>query len=238
VASLGAKVRNLHSKALTRLFDDMHPYKKGGIRRLIYSKEGENGYKEEEVIQKEEERADDNAAGQRKASAGLQSPSNSSDSDDSSSGVGQGLTGKKGSRAKQKEASPLEPATQEVHCEFGGESEDTTDDAASVETAELAKRCKPKDKDGKEKVRRGRRDGRMHANAWLFKRCLFLPRTKQAGGTVSHGGLGSSPETLRWSSDTFVWCRSLHVDETEAIFRTGSGAWPQRHRKCVSRRNG
>jgi hypothetical protein len=155
---------------------------------LIYSiKGGENCFKEEEVIQKEDKRADDNAAEQRKATAGLQSPSNSSESDDSSSGIGQCLTEKEGNRAKKGEASPLEPATKEIHSD--------SESVSSVETAILAKRCKQKDKERKGKVRHGRRDGSMRANTLLSKRCIFVPRNKQAGGTVSHGGLGSSPAT-------------------------------------------
>jgi hypothetical protein len=38
----------------TSFFRHVHPYKKGGIRRLTYNKEGEESYKEKEMMQKDD----------------------------------------------------------------------------------------------------------------------------------------------------------------------------------------
>jgi hypothetical protein len=128
----------------------VHTDKKGGIRRLIYNKEAEETYKEEEMLQKEDARTDADSKGGTNASPELQSRSNSFNGNDSSvtsQGLGEGPT------TKERNASQMVPNAQVDVSDAESESNGS---GTSGETAELVKRCKKKEKDKKHEVRRGR----------------------------------------------------------------------------------
>jgi hypothetical protein len=146
----------------TSFFRHVHPYKKGGIRRLTYNKEGEESYKEKEMMQKDDRGgADSNPEVPRNALAELQSPTNSSEDDDSSSDTNPDLVQKKGKPTRKRKASPLVPGGRNAPGDFSDGESVSDISVTSVETAALVERSKQKDKDEKHKVRRGRRDGRL-----------------------------------------------------------------------------
>lgn len=117
---------------------------------MIYNKEAEETYKEEEMLQKEDARTDADSKGGTNASPELQSRSNSFNGNDSSvtsQGLGEGPT------TKERNASQMVPNAQVDVSDAESESNGS---GTSGETAELVKRCKKKEKDKKHEVRRGR----------------------------------------------------------------------------------
>jgi hypothetical protein len=136
----------------------VHPYKKGGIRRLTCNEEAEETYKEEEMMQKEEVRIDADATGGINASAELQSPSNSfnvNDSSVTSQGLGEGTT------TKKRNASPVVPDAQ---VDVSDAESELNGSVTSGETAALVKRC--------QKKRKTRNRGKVWKKRWTYANTL------------------------------------------------------------------